>query len=153
MPDAPLVQNRKFTVLLTGRSWEKYFPVLFWSQFLSNIEWMLRKKKKELPRHTKLVKVYWLAYYRKPVSLCNSHDNRVPGESFSSNQNVILENCCSPAGSSDVSYSRGVKLGQTVCQLSFNASTNQQSPSIGRGLRSQPIRTISRFVGQPMGGV
>ena len=88
----------------------------------------------------------------KPVSLYNSHDNRVPGE-------FLFQPKCYPgklaklAGRSDVSYSRGVKLGQTVCQLSFNASTNQQSPSIGRGLRSQPIRTISRFVGQPMGGV
>ena len=88
----------------------------------------------------------------KSVSLYNSHDNRVPGE-------FLFQPKCYPgklaklAGRSDVSYSRGVKLGQTVCQLSFNASTNQQSPSIGRGLRLQPIRTISRFVGQPMGGV
>ena len=116
---------------------------------------MLKKKKKEFAGQTRRLvvdKSLLSILEGKPVSLSNSHDNQVPGE-FLFQPKCYPENWESPAGSSDVSYSRGVKLGQTVCQLSFNASTNQQSPSIGRGLRPQPIRTISRFVGQPMGGV
>lgn len=77
---------------------------------------------------------------------CGSRDNCLPGDP---DQNVVRENCARR----DVSYNRAVKLGQTVCQPSFNASTNQQSPPIGRELRSQPMGTISRFAGQPMGGV